>query len=164
MDTLAIMSDNNEYRYRLTKIWDANKGTLAIIMLNPSKANVLKFDDTVMKIFNYAIDNDYGQLDIVNLFAYMSTDPTNLKYSDQRYESLNDIYIKLVASQAEKLLIAWGPDKTKYVTRKRHVETLLIPYKSKLICFQDEKGVSPRHPLFLSDKWTLMNYNLMFAT
>lgn len=74
----AIVSDDGNYRYRLTRVWDNNKQSATVIMLNPSKANELKSDKTVMNLTNFLIDNNFGSVNIVNLFSYMTTDPSKL--------------------------------------------------------------------------------------
>ncbi|MFC5401479.1 DUF1643 domain-containing protein [Cohnella soli] len=156
------MSDNNEYRYRLTRTWDKTKELVGLIMFNPSKANALKTDDTIMNITNYLIDHDYGGVDIVNLFSYMSINKSGVTNRDQTHERLNDNYILRVAKKANTLIIAWGPNEEEQVLRKREVENLLSPYAGKLICFEDEDGKSPRHPLHLSDKWSLVQYSFRY--
>jgi len=162
INSTATMSDNDEYRYRLVKIWDWNLKIAGIIMLNPSKADVIKVDATVMNITNYLIDNGYGGIDIVNLYAYRTTDPRFLTNRDQQFESINNDYIHEVTKDRDIMIIAWGSDNNKYKTRKREVERILLPYSEKLKCFEDESGKQPRHPLLLADDWCLTNYQFKF--
>lgn len=161
--SIAILSENNKYRYCLTKVWEENKQRATVIMLNPSKANELKYDKTVMNISNYLIDNDYGSMDIVNLFSYMTTYPNELGRREQKHEKYNDNYIIMAAERSNIIIIAWGSDSKKYITRKKEVENLLMPYKYKLKCFKDEEGKKPRHPRDLGKNWTLDEYDFMFA-
>lgn len=71
MEFDAIFDDvmNPTYRYSLTRVWDRSLEKVVIIMLNPSIANVLRNDLSVNRCLNYCIDNNYGALEIVNLFA-----------------------------------------------------------------------------------------------
>ncbi|PYY28228.1 DUF1643 domain-containing protein [Paenibacillus illinoisensis] len=162
IESIVVMSTNNEYRYRLTRTWDSEKKFVGVLMLNPSKANSLKTDDTIMNLTNYLIDNNYGGVDIVNMYAYMATKPSDLQYRDLAYEVYNDSYITDVAAERDMLVIAWGSDIKKYVKRKREVETLLLPYAHKLQCLEDLQGKSPRHPLLLSKDWGLVPYKFRY--
>lgn len=154
----AIMSDNDLYRYQLTRTWDDKKPRATVVMLNPSKANMLKSDKTVINITNYLVDNNYGSITIVNLFAYMATDPKFLSDRDEEYEALNNEYLIDAFEKSEIIIVAWTRDK--YKTRKNEVINLLINYQGKVKCFQDTEGRKPRHPRDLSDNWTLVDFDL----
>lgn len=160
IESTAVMADNSKYRYRLTRVWDKKREVVGVIMLNPSKANSLKTDNTIMNLTNYLIEKGYGGVDIVNMYAYMCPDPDNLKYRDQLYESLNDNFIVQVAEDRDSFIIAWGLND--YVRRKREIETLLLPHILKLKCFKDFQGKSPRHPLRISEDWKLVSYQFRF--
>lgn len=160
IESSAVMADNNLYRYRLTRIWDENKEVVGVIMLNPSKATSLKTDNTIMNLINYLIEKDYGGVDIVNMYAYMCRDPKKLKHRDQSYESLNDSFITQVASERNIFIIAWRHKEN--IRRKREIEMLLSPYKSKLKCFEDSDGISPRHPLHISEEWRMIPYTFKY--
>lgn len=162
MNSIVVLSEDDKYRYCLTKIWEENKKRATVMMLNPSKANELKCDKSVMNISNYLIDNNYGIMDIVNLFSYMTIYPNELGQREQKYEKFNNQYITMAAERSDIIIIAWGSDSKKYITRKREVENMFIPYKYKLKCFEDEEGRKPRHPRDLGVKWTLEKYNFMF--
>ncbi|AWK51609.1 hypothetical protein DIC82_11490 [Clostridium beijerinckii] len=161
----AIVSDDGNYRYRLTRVWDNNKQSATVIMLNPSKANELKSDKTVMNLTNFLIDNNFGSVNIVNLFSYMTTDPSKLHEREEQFERYNNTYIELAFEEADIIIIAWVRDNKKYIkNRKIEIEKILIPYKSKTKCFMDSEGIKPRHPRDLGDKWTLEDYDFMYIT
>lgn len=162
IESVAVMANNNEYRFRLTRTWDSTKKIVGVLMLNPSKANSLKTDNTIMNLTNYLIDKNYGGVDIVNMYAFMATKPSELVHRNLAYESLNNDYILQVATEREILMIAWGSDVNKYVNRKKEIEQLLSPYVGKLRCFEDPSGKSPRHPLHLSSTWGLVPYNFRY--
>ena len=71
----AIFSDDLQHRYLLSQTWDRDKKSAAIIMINPSFADELKIDTSVMKIRNFLVENEYGSMSIVNLFSYISPNP-----------------------------------------------------------------------------------------
>ncbi|WP_195837980.1 DUF1643 domain-containing protein [Tissierella pigra] len=62
-----LKDGQHTYRYLLKKQWSEGKNTAAVIMLNPSKANSLKMDQTVMNVMNYLVDNGFSGMSIVNL-------------------------------------------------------------------------------------------------
>lgn len=157
IESKVILSDDGLYRYSLMRTWDKNKKKAAVIMLNPSKANVLKSDKTVMNVTNFLIDHDYGSLTIVNLFSYIATDSKKLTERNLDNEAPNDDYIRDVCSKADVIIVAWTKDR-KHVTRKREVEIILKEHEYKLKCFIDGAGNKPRHPRDLGENWSLGNY------
>ncbi|HDX9630586.1 TPA: DUF1643 domain-containing protein [Bacillus cereus] len=153
----VFMSDNEKYRYQLTRTWDDTKDNATIIMLNPSKAELFITDKTVMNVQNFLIKNNYGSMTIVNIFSYMTTNPSYLKEREEVFESENDKFIYKACKDAELIIVAWTRDK--HTRRKREIENLIYPFNKKVMCFQDEKGLKPRHPRDLNDKtWTLDSY------
>ncbi|MEK4878758.1 MULTISPECIES: DUF1643 domain-containing protein [Paenibacillus] len=160
----AIFSDNGEYRYRLSRTWDEEKKKGVLLMLNPSKATELLTDRTVMNVTNFLINAGYGGIEVINLFSYMTPDTKNLRNRDLNYERYNDSYILDVVSCVENpiVIIGWGSDSSKYITRKRQVEKLITLYADKLKCFQDKNKRKPRHPRDYTGEWTLVDYDLVF--
>jgi len=158
--SIAIMSDNDLYRYQLTRSWNDDKQKATVIMLNPSKADMLKTDRTVMNVNNFMVDSDYGSMTIVNLFAYMTTDPKLLTQRDNDYESLNNDYLVEAFKSSDVIVVAWT--RSNHINRKREVERLLQSFQEKVKCFADETGKKPRHPRDLGESWTLEDYVFEF--
>ena len=69
--------NNRKYRYLLRRKWDENLPQVTFVMLNPSTADDKKPDDTIKKCIKLARSWDYGSLEVVNLFAYIATEPFN---------------------------------------------------------------------------------------
>ena len=67
------------YRYRLERIWDTEIAPLLVIGCNPSTATAETLDQTIMKVYNIARDNNYGGIIMCNLYAYRGTDPEEMK-------------------------------------------------------------------------------------
>lgn len=146
------------YRYLLKKQWAEGKNTAAIIMLNPSKADSIKMDQTVMNVMNYLVDNGFSGMSVVNLFSYMATDPNDLKNRKQDYENININYIKEAFEKSSVIIIAWTRGEKK--REKRKIKNLLAHYSNKLKCFQDDEGKKMRHPSRgFNEKWTLVDYS-----
>ncbi|MGI6647504.1 MAG: DUF1643 domain-containing protein [Bacillota bacterium] len=153
-----LKDGEHTYRYMLKKQWGEGEKTAAIIMLNPSKADSLKLDLTVMNVTNYLVDNGFSGMSIVNLFSYMSTNPNNLKYRNQDYEGINIEYIEQAFEDASIIIIAWT--RGEKITEKRKIKGILKKYEHKLKCFKDGNEKIMRHPSRgFNDKWTLVDYN-----
>jgi hypothetical protein len=71
----ATFSPCARYRYRLWRDWDATKPALTFVMLNPSTADEVTNDATIERCQRRAIEGGFGRLNVVNIFAYRSTDP-----------------------------------------------------------------------------------------
>lgn len=75
----AVIDSEQKYRYTLTREWDTALPKITYIMLNPSIADQLKGDPTMNRCLNFAVDNGYGSIELVILFAYRSTNPAALR-------------------------------------------------------------------------------------
>ncbi|MFB6469607.1 DUF1643 domain-containing protein [Cytobacillus sp. Hz8] len=153
-----LQDGKQKYRYLLEKWWEENTDNFAtIIMLNPSKADSIKMDLTIMNVMNYFVDNGLGGMKVLNLFSFMSTNPDNLKDRNEDYEALNLEYIKDVFKDSEIIIIAWT--RGEKITEKRKLKETLSLYSDKLKCFKDNKGKIMRHPSRgFNNKWTLVDY------
>ena len=78
----TIISQDNKYRYQLSRIWDERKPTVLFIMLIPSTADADIDDPTIRRVVNIAKSWGYGGVFVGNLYAFRSTDPKGLQYTD----------------------------------------------------------------------------------
>ena len=70
---------NQEYRYTLSRTWDESLPSVLIVMMNPSTADGIKFNDpSVAKCCRYAMAWGYGALWVGNSCAYRATDQKRL--------------------------------------------------------------------------------------
>jgi len=104
----AVLSDDREYRYRLTRRWNAGEPTVAFVMLNPSTADATEDDPTIRRCIGYAREWGYGRLVVGNLFAVRETDPANLYDYFDPVGPENDRYLQKIADEADKVVAAWG--------------------------------------------------------
>jgi len=77
MKTSATFSDCRTYRYSLTRRWGDGE-IQTWLMLNPSTADEVKNDPTVERCQRRAQQSGFGALEVVNIFALRSTDPSAL--------------------------------------------------------------------------------------
>jgi len=154
MNTTAIYSRDNMHRYLLSKQWDDKLPKATILMIKAGNANTVKMDTTTMLCVSNAYDNSFGEIEIVNLFSSIQTDPAT---SDK----VNDATIIKCCEEADKVIIAFGKGK-EHVERKLEVLKMLECYKDKFCCIADEKGRNLFHPLApqVRSKWILVPFTL----
>jgi len=160
MKSKAVFDRSNpsyQYRYSLIKLWDETLPKATIIMLNPSIANELKNDLSVNRCLNFLIDNNYGSLEIVNLFAYIETDSNNLRTNQEYIGSENDNYICEAIVNSETIIVAWGSD-NEYRIRKRQVLSIIGNHAIKYFEDYSERTI-PTHISRLKNGFDLRDYN-----
>ena len=141
MNKTALLSEDNIYRYQLSRIWDEEKPKILFIMLNPSTADEFVEDPTIRRVVNYAKDWGYGGVYVGNLYAFRSTDPKGLKCIADPIGPENINHIQTLISLVDKVIYAWGNEQKEPDWLKKIVET---PY-----CIEISKKGIPKHPLYL---------------
>lgn len=144
----AIFSDCRNYRYELWRIWDVTKPTLTFIMLNPSTADAMINDPTVERCERRAIAGGFGRLNVVNIFAYRSTDPSKLYTLADPIGQLNNAHICEVAMRSDMVICGWGKHGALHDRGNEVIEMLLSKY-IKLYALKINKDESPKHPLYV---------------
>ena len=139
----ALLSEDNKYRYQLSRIWNKDKNLLLFIMNNPSKADEDIDDPTIRKIINYAKLWGYGGILVGNLYAYRSSCPKVLKNINDPIGPDNIKNIKILITLADKVIYAWGFNQKE---PKWLCELVDIPY-----CIDISKKGNPKHPLYLKN-------------
>lgn len=159
------------YRYRLWRYWDRELIPLVVCMLNPSTADDVKNDQTIRRCLHYAKREGFGGLEVVNLFAWRSTDPDVLrKAAVSQFARMigpsNDDHIRnaLKATRADTgglVLVAWGTNVERIsggMTRARQVKRLIDEHGLPIVCLGTTQGGYPRHPARLGNDVELVPY------
>ena len=149
----ATFSSCRKYRYSLSRIWDKKKKYVLFIGLNPSTANEEVDDPTIRRCVNYSKDWGFGGLMMVNLFAYRTTLPANLKKVKYPVGRDNNKYIVKLSKKADITVAAWGNNGNLY-SRDKHVLNL-VP---SLMCLKINKSGQPAHPLYLKKDLKLTKF------
>jgi hypothetical protein len=144
----AVIDKTGLYRYSLWREWDIDKSKIVFIMLNPSKADASIDDPTLRRCVNFAKSWGYGSLIVVNLFAYRSTSPLELRQVDDPVGKQNDRYLKKAIKSADKVVVAWG-NNGKLMHCDSHVLELLSKHNVQPHCLGITQGGYPRHPLYV---------------
>lgn len=150
----AIFNVNKTCRYVLWRRWDNDKPMVMFIGLNPSKANASEPDNTIIKVSKIARNNGYGGFYMLNLFAYVSTDPGLLVlYEDF---TLDNSYLREYAACSKKVVFCWGAFKQ----AKARAEEVKCMFPAAC-CLEHLLDGSPKHPLYCLDKTILKPYKTL---
>lgn len=130
-------------------------------MLNPSTADHEKDDRTIEACIRFTKKWEYGSFEVVNLFAYRATDPSELNKLEKEIAigSENLTNIREALERADLIVAAWGSNGK---THKRNQDDELISlFKNyQLKCLDILTDGDPRHPLFVSTGNPLKDFKL----
>lgn len=130
---------------------DLSAKRAVFLMCNPSTADEQTDDVTTRILQKWASTHDYGQLTVVNLFAYRATVHTQLLPYEQNIivGPKNDEIILRAISKADVVIAAWGDlprvFKRKFCDRLLEVERLLESAPLHVVGRLTRRG-NPRHP------------------
>lgn len=140
----AVLSDDGQYRYRLSRTWDTAKPTVAFVMLNPSTADATEDDPTIRRCLGFAKAWGYGSLVVVNLFGLRTPDPSNLRDHPNPVGPANDEHLRAVCDDAEQVVAAWGANGSLQGRAQEVGQTL----EADLYALDTTKAGHPVHPLY----------------
>ncbi|AEI77894.1 hypothetical protein CNE_1c25770 [Cupriavidus necator N-1] len=149
----CILSDCEQYRYRLWRQWDESRPALGFIMLNPSTADHQVNDPTITRCMQRALAGKYGRLEAVNLFPLRSTDPDGLLTHSAPLgrEDTANCSIMDALDRCSLVICAWGAHKA---APARAAEVLRIIRMSGHGTLLHHLGLnkdgSPKHPLYIA--------------
>ncbi len=136
----ATADVRGEYRYTLTRVWDATLPMITFVLLNPSTADAAQLDPTLRRCVGFSKREGFGGMTILNLYAFRATDPRVMLAAPDPVGPENDH----VLSEASGTVVAgWGTN----AAPARVAEALaLLP---ALHALGATKGGHPRHPLYV---------------
>ena len=144
----ATFSHCARYRYELVRSWalrPSKRSTVTFIGLNPSTADGQSNDPTIRRCIRFAMDWQFNQLIVVNLFGWCATDPANLKAADKPIGAKNDDYINKAVKNSSLVVACWGVHGT-YMNRALEIRQR---HNKRLHCIRLNKSGQPAHPLYL---------------
>lgn len=143
----AIISKCGKYRYQLSRmVSESLPGKAVFILLNPSTADAEKDDPTVRRCVGFTKRLGYGLLEVVNLYAYRTTDPVELACVSDPVGPWNNQAIEIAVMSAGLVVCGWGH----LGRRGRDSEVLEIVRRYKPChCLGLTQQGFPRHPLYL---------------
>lgn len=147
----AQFDPTQTYRYRLWRSWDPHAPRLAFILLNPSRADDRANDPTIRRCLGFAQTWGYGTIEVVNLFAFRTPDPEQLRRVPDPIGADCDRYLLAAVQQAAQTIVAWGNGGRLY-GRDRAVWSQLLAAgvpTTQIACLGLTQMGQPRHPLYL---------------
>ncbi len=141
----AIFSEDRKYRYVLWRSWSPNRPPLLFIGLNPSTANEISDDATIIRNMARSAQNGFGSLLMANLYAYVSTNPACLLKDGQGVGAENDDYLHQVIKMAGRVVCGWG---SFHEVKKR--ADIVLRMISEPYCLGKNADGQPKHPLYSS--------------
>lgn len=157
IERAATISPCERYRYMLSRKW-APGPTVLWVMLNPSSADALKDDPTVLRCISFSRSWGAGRLEIVNLAAWRTSHPDELHDAELPIGPDNNATITMAAGLAMsepggRIVVAWGSsmrfdDLAPYFFRGRDQEVLKkLQAFGDVYCLGATKTGAPIHPM-----------------
>ena len=144
----CVFSEDRRYRYVLSHRWSELFPRQAItwICLNPGSATETKVDATWRRIKDFSQRRGWTEFRIVNLFAYRTTKPNEMKRALDPIGPENDAWILHVVEESSMVIAAWGAHG---VHRQRAAQVLGLLDGVELCCLGETLDGEPRHPLYV---------------
>lgn len=151
----AILSPCGRYRYRLWRKWGEGS-PLLFVMFNPSTADADVDDATIRRCIKFTQSHGYGELEVVNLFAYRATHPQDLRRAGYPVGPDNDLHISAAVHESAAVCVAWGSNAAGLERPGivlQHLRKVVRP--DSLFCLAVTRRGYPQHPLMLSSSCRL---------
>lgn len=147
IEKAATISPCTCYRYSLRRTWQPGGRVVCFIMLNPSTADAEEDDPTIRRCIGFGKSWNFDALEVVNVFAYRTTNPSVLAMVTDPEGPENDAAIQQAAGRAEMVVCAWGAHE---MGAGRAMQISAMLKKRPLYCLGMTKTVRPKHPLYVS--------------
>jgi hypothetical protein len=138
--TTSFKSDCGKYRFMLSRVWNKDLQIGAFLCANPSKADELRYDMTVFKCGNLAVNWGWGGLFILNLYPNYSTNPSGV-IRNAKADELNEKHVRKILGEVPLIVIACGNGHTEQLAK-----IIRDVPKEKLYCLRRNKGGGFLHP------------------
>jgi hypothetical protein len=145
----AEFSACKRYRYHLYRRWGKADLCVTWLMLNPSTADEYVLDPTLKRCMGFTQAMGYEAMEVVNLFALRSTDPSVLLTHPDPVGPRNDVAILSGCSESF-VICGWGALKKPWmVARAKRICSDLHAAGITLHIMRLTQKRHPQHPLYL---------------
>lgn len=150
------------YRYTLTRIWDERRPPLVAIGCNPSRADAVTNDNTVVILCERAERAGFGGLELVNMAAYRATYPTDVLKAANPIGPDNMLHIRTMLTRIGRvykghprttILCCWGDAATQalkpafFQQAIRDLDRCIDLMTMRPVCLGITRKGQPKHPL-----------------
>ena len=164
--SFCLFSECRSYRWILKRELLIGKKTLVFIGLNPSKANSVYNDRTLLRIINFCSRWNYKNIYLINFFGLIAKSPSQLSKSLDPVGGKNDlITLKVLGFWKDNincdLWLGWG-DKGQLYGRDRTILKLIKNFSNlkpnennhskRVLSLGLSKKGNPRHPLYMPNQ------------
>lgn len=156
---------SSPYRYLLTRLlrpelfnFGVKRTCVLFIGFNPSTADEQNNDPTVRRMIGFAERLGAEHMEVVNLFAWRCTDPSELPSpEDEAVGPENDATIRAAVARATTVIACWGglADEQPRCFRARDVYAMC---DKPMFCFGMTSTGAPKHPLYLKKDAALVPF------
>ena len=138
----AGISRCKAYRYWLRRRWGEGPEVI-FIGLNPSTADSKSDDPTLRRIMGFSHKWGFSGVTVINLFAWRSQDPRELRKVEDPVGPRNNYWLKKFSKGTEPVVAAWG-NGGGFRARNQFV----LATVAELYCLGQTQRGHPRHPLY----------------
>lgn len=151
----ATISADGLHRYNLWRGLTDDPRQLVYVMCNPSTADAFADDPTITKCKKIAAVQGYGQLVVVNLWSYRTSEPRLLIAAANNGIEItggvtNWAWMRFHMERASKVIVAWGAIAANvpgYEDRVRALRLDAAALDLDLFCLGVTKDGYPKHPM-----------------
>lgn len=144
----AVISDCGKYRYLLRRTWDQERMRALFVMLNPSTADAEIDDPTIRSCMRLCKNWGYGSFEVVNLFGWRATDPSELAKADDPVGPANQRIVNAAIVRTDVAICAWGANPAAE-QRASSMWSNIHRNRPTVFCLGVTKSGYPRHPLYI---------------
>ncbi|WP_309617156.1 DUF1643 domain-containing protein [Salinibacterium sp.] len=145
----ATADIRGEYRYALTRVWDAALPMITFVLLNPSTADEVQLDPTLRRCVGFAKRERCGGMVILNLYAFRTKDPKVMLAATDPVGPDND---RVLADVTGTVVAGWG------MNAKPARVALALALLPRLHALGVTKNGHPRHPLYVPANAPLVRF------
>lgn len=143
----CVFSFDRRYRYLLKRKVAEQGGVCLWILANPSVADEVALDPTLTRCADYTERWGYGWMHVVNIRAWISTDPKNVPKGDEAFGPDNARIVNAEALAASIVVGGWGKLGGPLGAEcHRHLRSLGVTVHALKL----NADGSPQHPLYLA--------------
>lgn len=152
----ATFSDDETLRYTLVREWDADLPRLMAMLLNPSKADHDRSDNTVTRVIDFAKAWGFGSLVVTNMWPIRETKSKLAKewakvaifdHARRLEMEINWTHVDLAAEDCSAILVGWGANAT-----EEESEEMIVRLKATghpVFALVINADGTPKHPLYV---------------